>query len=207
MALLNKKRTLIGSVIALLILGCFVIVALWNTKRQTEAVDSVTSGPMFHFDKSKAPGWWSDGNVVQNASDFTGGQVTKDNLASSLITINQGERGKSSDCFVTYYYWDKPVDPSVALAKMEKQSVGESSSVVLVPLRTQMATIDTNVGKKELQIHQYEFTGSGSATRAKGVQFGYISLDKGHIEMRGYCNKADQLIDTVSALQSIVFKS
>lgn len=203
MIFLNKRAAAVALGVVALVFVAVIIVGFYLTKHQGEQAGSHTDKAVFRFNESVAPGWWSDGSIEQSVDDFTDDQVTKDNLAASLITVNRGDRGKSADCFATYYYWNKPVDPGAALQEMVRRSTEGDDSVKLILLRSHTIRIDTSSGTREVQMHQYEFTGAGSKTRAKGAQFGYANLENGHIEIRGYCNEANQLEGTLAGLRSV----
>lgn len=210
MNLKNKKRAFLAS---LLIVGLIAtaVAGIWilaQDEPTTKAQDKNTQQqkPAFVFDKTKAPGWWSGGNNWPDIKDYEGNQMTKEDLPVADLSASQGEPNKPSDCSVSYFYWDKIVDPAQALVAMEERSIKGTTNVQLIPRGVHPLKIDTPEGTKEYQLHKYEFTGAGSSTFAKGAQFGYIPLTKGHIEIRSYCNTADQLPDTVTPLTAVSLK-
>lgn len=210
MNLKNKKHAILVSLLILSLIAA-AVAGIWilaQDEPTTKAQDKNTQQqkPAFVFDKTKAPGWWSGGNNWPDIKDFTSGHVTKDDISVASISVGQGEYGKPGNCFVDYYYWDKNVDPTQALIAMEERSIKGMTNVQLTPRGVHPLKIDTPEGTKEYQLHQYEFTGAGSSTFAKGAQFGYIPLTKGHIEIRSYCNTADQLPNTATPLTAVSLK-
>jgi hypothetical protein len=172
----NKKFS-----VALVTVGIFILVgAATVVTLQTipgllvkDTVVASPQKPTFVFHDKNAPGWWSGGNNHPDIKDFTGDQVSADDLPVASISIGQGEYGGWKDCFVGYSFSDEKVDIDEARVAMEKRSVEGEENVFLTPLDKRQITINTYEGAKEYTLHQYEFTGSGSAQRAKGVQFGY----------------------------------
>lgn len=203
----NKKIAAI-----LIALGVFVIAGIASVivfrmmMPQTflkEAAVNHPQGPVFMFHDTAAPGWWSGGNISDSIDNYTGDQITKDDISVASMSVSQGKRNEPGNCFVSYYFWEKNIKPAEALVAMERRSIEGETNVSLSPLGQHKLKIDTYEGQKEYTLHQYEFTGSGSANRAKGAQFGYVSLNDGYIEMRSYCNKADQLKDTLIVLPAV----
>lgn len=199
----HKKVFVITLVILLAFASILTVVLTQSSNRPLQNTGAANNKPSFHFDSLRATGWSSSGNIRQDFRDYTGGQVTKDDLATAQISISQGAPNKPANCFIDYYYWEKAVNPAIALAEMKQRSVEGDADVMLNSLGIQTLTISTPDGIKELELNQYEFTGPGSKTRAKGVQFGYLPLSNGYIEVRSYCNTTEQLTDALPALRAV----
>lgn len=175
-----------------------------KNKALADTKASNTDKPTFMFDETKAPGWWSGGNNWPDIKDYTGGQVTETDLPVASISVGQGESGSMGDCFVDYYLQKQTLsDVAAAVSEMEKRSVDGGDNITLSPLGVQAIKIETLDGVKTYQLHQYEVTGAGNTKRAKGVQFGYMPLKSGRIEVRSYCNEADQLDETLPAIKAV----
>jgi hypothetical protein len=204
----HSKKIIVGILSLVIISVAGIGIALTITdNRNSNKTAEVSDKPSFHYDSAKSPGWYSGGNRWPNLDDYEGGQVTEDDLEVASISVSKGEQGKPSDCFVNYFYWDKPIDdPVIALQKMKAFTIGESKTLTLEDSATHVVSIDTPDGTKEFQLHQYTLAGQGSEQLAKGAQFGYIPVSKGYIEIRGYCNESSQLAATLPAVQSVSLK-
>jgi len=163
--------------------------------------------PSFTFDAAIAPDWFSGANYWPDANEYTGNQVTEADLPVVSMTVNLGTATKPGPCFITYSYKNGPIDVAAEIKNIEIFSVNKSEGLILSKLGEKSVTMKTSEGSKDYQINQYEFAGPGSSSMAKGAQFAYIPLKDGHVEIRGYCETAEQLADTMPALLAVGFKA
>jgi hypothetical protein len=204
----SYSKKLIISISALVVIGAIGVGVMFIITNNRELVKTaeVSDKPAFHYDRATSPGWYGGVNNWPNMDDYTGDQIAKDDLPVVSTTVSQGESGKPSDCFVNYFYWDKQIDPVVALEEMKKFTVGAGDALYLETITTHTISMDTPEGVKEFQLHQYNLAGSGSDQVAKGAEFGFVPLSKGYIDIRGYCNQSSQLSTTLPAILSVSLK-
>lgn len=105
-----------------------------------------------------------------------------------------------------YGYYAGPIDVTAALKAVTAYSVDKTSDLGIKPLGEKTVIMNTSEGPKEFQVHQYEFTGEDSRSMAKGVQFAYVPLKDGYIQIKGYCETADELVGSELALSAVGFK-
>lgn len=108
----------------------------------------------------------------------------------------------TNGCFTSLEYKTGVVDPATALEKIRADLVSMDYTVAL----NDTATKRLKSGGQELQfqLNQYSVTGLGSGGIAKGGQeFGYLQLTDGYIEVKGFCDTADQLPTSIEALQAV----
>ena len=53
--------------------------------------------------------------------------------------------------------------------------------------------MDTPEGSKELTLSQYDLQGAEGEKMLRGAAFGYVDLSKSYIEVRAYCDTAEDL--------------
>ena len=199
----NKKRILL---LALCITGIAVIggLALYSSlvRPPAEAKETVQK-PSFAFDASQASGWWAGDNNWPKIEDFTGDQVSESDLPIVQMSVAQGTPDAPGSCFVMYLYNKGPVDPAAALTEMKNRTIQGDSGLSLQEIGAPARTIGTFEGVKEYTLHQYGLTGSSGSKIARGAAFGYATLKDGYIEMRGYCETADQIVDTLPVFGAV----
>jgi len=203
----NKRIIILATLTAIGILGIGVAILFTTMKAEAEAESSRQSQkPTFSFESSSVPSWW----VGDNYWSDTGEAVSEKSLDADVpivtMTVSQGTQEVPGGCFVTYSYLKGPIDTAVALKSMETRSVEYSEGLSLDKIGAQLVTMNTSEGSKEYQLHQYEFTGPASNTVAKGAQFAYVPLKDGYIEVRSYCEEAEQLAATSIVFSAVSFK-
>lgn len=229
----KKRLILTLTVIGILLAVGVVAGLIFRDTIKTVATDIQTNienqgKPKFVFDTEKFPDWATNGNVYtdpDSITDYGGGD--KDNVSVSGINIGQCKTGSScgrlvekcdphdknntyckqladdtenTPCSVSAYYSEKNIDPSVAVGnELEKWSQFGTTPTEVSVKTLIMQTFD---GEKDYQFYQYD-TNNKDATYKRGSAFGFISLNKGHVEVRGVCWRADQLDTTLPILSSV----
>jgi len=127
-------------------------------------------------------------------------------MALVNMNINIGTKAAPGPCFAMYGYYAGPIDVTAALKAVTAYSVDKTSDLGIKPLGEKTVIMNTSEGPKEFQVHQYEFTGEDSRSMAKGVQFAYVPLKDGYIQIKGYCETADELVGSELALSAVGFK-
>ena len=110
------------------------------------------------------------------------------------------------DCFVSAEY--HAGDINIASALQQYQTGLTSGGYTITPSSNQVLTLKTNTGNGHYQLQQYTVseTGSGGAPEG-GQEFGYLQLTNGYVKLEGYCDTANELAETLPALQAIAFDS
>lgn len=151
----------------------------------------------FVFNENNAENWWAGDN------NQAGGDDPK---VMVQRTIAQGTEEAPGACFVMFYYKLGIVTEANVLARLEEQAIIRDTTS-LVEAGTKDVSIDVFGASKKFQIHQYRIDGATSAKTVEGVEFGVIVLDDGYVEVRGYCEDADQLGDTVQVFDAVELKN
>ena len=111
----------------------------------------------------------------------------------------------SNGCFTSLEYKTGVVNPATALEKIRSDLV--SMDYTVSPATTATTTLKSDGRDLQFQLNQYSVTGTGSGGKAKGGQeFGYLQLTDGYIEVKGFCDTADQLPTSIEALQEVEYK-
>lgn len=183
--------------IIILLVSTASALLLWNTlQNKTE-----NSKPAFSFDSSKAPDWWSTDNNYPDIKDFTGDQVTEADLPVVQMTITEGTRELPGECFVFFFYYQGVADTTTELeARKAGLVLGEKDSSALKQVGAVQQTIQTPEGIKEYSLNQFELN---LPNTQKGIQFGFIPLSDGYIEVRGNCPTAELLSSTLNAISAV----
>ena len=63
--------------------------------------------------------------------------------------------------------------------------------------------MDTPEGSKNYKLHYYDYGGKSSDLTKHGNAIGYVSLTRGHIEVRSICTETSQLDETLPILQAV----
>lgn len=184
--------------------------------------------PKFTFNTAEFPDWATVGNVYINPDDITdNGGKSKDDISISSLNVTQckadsncnklvekcvphkggGEDCKKLEqdtndthCSVSAYYKKQIINVDTAKDNELKQWHTFTIEPTEVDVKT--LTMSTPEGDKYYKLYQYD-TNNQDATYKRGSAFGFISLDSGHVEVRGVCNKASQLDETLPVLSAI----
>lgn len=207
---LQRRIVLFVFIIAgLAFIGCLTAyVSFHYYQSQTKVEEGVAiQKPAFSFNSSKATGWWTGGSMsgTDNISDArkNGAQ----NLPSASIAIAQGTSNAPGACFVMFFYQKGAIDADIVLETMKADATKGHEGLSLKEIGTKQPTVKTFEGEKNYILHQYNLVGAPGEGIARGVEFGYLPLGEGYIEVRGYCEAADQLIDTLPVFHAVELKS
>lgn len=194
-----KKRIFVSVVIlvAILLIGGGAIYFIKPFAKPKTVEAQVT----FTFDPAKAPGWWAGDN------NFPAEQPNMSDTHPALVqrTIAQGTPEKPGTCFVMYFYYEGEIDTSFALQQQEKNTV-DGTEKTLEKIGAKTFTMQTMDGTKEFQLHQYNDTDAHAKQSVAGIEFGYVVTDDGYIDIRGYCEKTEQLDATVPVFSAVKLK-
>lgn len=200
----HKKKQLV-----LILVGVGVLVAILAGAlivRSLHVSEQAIAKPSFVFDAAQAPLWWGGVNNWPEESDFEGGYQGTEALPIASTVIYQGTEAAPGACFVMSSYYQGAVTVQEALEKRRSAMLrddGDSPSLKLV--KTSAHTIETPDGKKDYTLYGYDFRLSGQAVQ-EGYAFGFITVNDGHLEIRGVCDKAaalPTLDDGLAALRLI----
>ena len=197
----SKKFKVILVIVLILATLSATMAALWIT---AQTVKTEVPAPSFSFDTSKAPGWWTPGNYETSDADLD--QKTDADIPLPIASINAftGKQGEVKDaCFVMAFYHDGQVDIPTVLEERKTGMIQGSSDVASVQaIATTQQTMQTPKGIKEYTYHQFDLNLPGQNIQ-KGNAFGFITLEKSYIEIRGVCPTAEMLTTTIPAIESI----
>lgn len=111
----------------------------------------------------------------------------------------------SNGCFTSLEYKTGVANPATALEKIRADLV--SMDYTVSPGATATTSLKSDGRDLQFQLNQYSVSGMGSGGEAKGGQeFGYLQLTDGYIEVKGFCDTADQLPTSIEALQAVEYK-
>jgi len=122
------------------------------------------------------------------------------------MNINAGTATQPGTCFIMHFYKAGSIDVTAALQALKTESAGDTEGLLFTELATHPMTINTSEGTKDYTLYQYEFSGPASKSMAKGSQFAYVPLKDGYIEIKGYCEVASDLANTIPAFSAVGFK-
>lgn len=197
----NKKVTVATSLLVLIGLAAGSFLFWPNTKQDVASAEPI-SKPFFSFDKDRANDWWTHGNNWPDIKEYTGNQITDDDLPVADIVVFRGKQGEFGDkCFVTAMYNKGPVDTTAAVQK-RKVALSDNQNGLPVVTSTGASTLkmQTPEGSKEYTMHRFNVD---APNIQQGNEFGFIPLTEGHIEVRGVCPTADMLSETDAVLTAI----
>lgn len=214
----NRNRIIVAitaaTMLLILVLAGGLIFRDRFTKFPGPLTVNIESGPRFVFDAEKFPDWISFGNVWDSSDDeddespaaiISATQCTEGSNCSSLIEkcrvgeqCELLERYTADSCFINAYYFNRQIDMNtVVVDELEKwTSVGTSPEEIGV----ETLNMQTSEGDKQYQLYKYDTHNSGYR---QGSAFGFVPLSEGHVEVRSVCWQADQLDDTLPALNAI----
>lgn len=190
----------------------------YSKLKATVSDDKATSlnkdTPSFVFNNYKSIGWYTGGNNWPDINDFTGDQVSADELPIADISIHQckeaGECNGSEDmiggrCFVMLALKARSADPNVALAE-KINSNNKSGDITMKEVGIKTLSINTPEGDKSYDLHQYDYITKNSSPIMRGNSIGFVALSNSHIEVQAVCEEAGQLDQTLSVLDSVRLK-
>lgn len=198
----NKKLTALVIITPIAVAIATILILL--TTLQAQPAPEITK-PLFTFNESAAPGWWAAENWHGSNDDSTVDQADD----KSLITgrnYASGTREQPGTCFVMYFYKEGSVDVASAIQEITDKSANKEAGESMQKLDTHNYTLQTFEGTKDFELHQYNLVGGEANQTASGIEVAFIPLDDGHVEIRGYCEKADQLEQTLNIFKAVELK-
>lgn len=189
----QKARFLKSVIKTLIILIVVGLVAAFAVPRVLSIMGYGPKPPIFVFESTLAPGWVSEGNI--NPQDSVKGQYETSQIKKlpvASLAVLQRESEESKNCFVAFSYFDYPEDSEKLQKNIEEQTASDKTLIVkkLEPYRSKL---DTPEGKKEFTLHQYDLQSTKGEKMLRGAAHGYIELNKAYIEIRAYCDTAQDL--------------
>ena len=203
---LKSKLFLSAILVVVIVIGVGGFLLTRNSVAD-KSTSKQTFKPSFKFDNSHAREWSSAGNNYPRdtaTKDYVG-DLTE--LPTVSMTIHHNDFG-TSGCFVSYsYYQGKSIDIAAALKddEQKQQSAQKSSPLSLVSTNSDVFSMTIDKGTSDITVHQYNLTGSYPGELLRGIEFGYVNTEKGHIKIQGNCRTADQLPETLTPLKAVVF--
>ncbi len=217
----HKKLLLILIVAAVLVLAgavaAFVCKDAIKSFAAGGAADIQPKGaPRFVLDAAQFPDWATPPNTYHNDTQgagytvaFSATQCAPGSRCNDLVAVCAADHASTqcgklqqlSDaghCMVHFYYMTRPIDPDTARADFLKTSTDFKGEVREIASKT--LSISTPDGNKTYQLHQYH---SKSSTYKNGVSLGYIPLENGHVEIKGICDKSDQLDEVLPVIEAV----
>ncbi|MBI3889768.1 hypothetical protein HY312_04340 [Candidatus Saccharibacteria bacterium] len=212
----SNKKILFGTVFAVLLVvltvGGMSVYTLFKTNTTVGEADRINKNtPMFVFDKSTMPGWYSGGNNWVDASSFTGDQAAKDDLPVADISLHQCKDLKKCDsskdmiggnCFAMLSYRKYPVEPEAAVSKKLKNNT-QFGDMVVREVGVKKLSLRTSEGDRRYDLHQYDYEAKGDNSMMRGNALGFVSLGDAHVEVQTVCTEASQLDDALPVLSSV----
>ena len=201
----KKKKHSKKPIILITVVLVIVIAAIGGYFLYTTLTKQENKEYSFILDTGKVTGWWTAGSYWPDPKDSQ--EITQDLPIVSMIAFEGQDEASIVDgkCFLSTSYYDTTIDIKAALLDREKGAKGDGS-IIFEPIATMPMTMLTPNGEIKYDIHRYEFSGPGSETIQRGAQFAYVPLEKGHLALFGYCQEANQLSSTDTALKAIAFK-
>jgi hypothetical protein len=197
----NYKVVLLGA--AIFVLAGVGSGYFFSSVKTQDTSQTNTQQAAFSFDAAKAPTWHSAGNNWPSGEDAS--QGSNEPLPIVNMNISSGTSQKPGTCFAMFFYKAGKANETVAINDLKMNSIKGLSNIAFDETGVSPLEIATSEGAKKYHLHQFAFSGAGSASMAKGVQRGYVQLKAGYIEIQGICEQADQLQSTVPAIQAVGF--
>ncbi len=174
-----------------------------NMSQALQFIGAEKPVPVLAFDASKAPGWWATKNYNTQASvteDYEGTEPI-DKLPVATINVFKGQEGEyATACFVMFAYYDYAVD--VDQLKKDKEN-GYSKDMSGKNIGEDTASVDVLGEAKSFTLTKYEFIGPDSENAMKGMSYGWVGLDKGHISVSGVCPTGAELDETLPMISAV----
>lgn len=107
-------------------------------------------------------------------------------------------------CFTSIERKHGVVDVAMELQKIQDGLA--SNGYTSTPNAIVSATLATDTGSQQYQLHQYAVSSVKSGVQLYGGQeFGYVPFSNGYLFVQGNCNTTNELPTTLPALQAIKF--
>lgn len=204
-----KKLLIITGAIVLVgvVVGAYFLVY----QPKSSATDALKVDPykqlQFTFDGAKAPGWQAGVNAYP-LSDPDTAKITSDEPIPGVTmktTYDTGAAGLQG-CFVRYMYWSGAL-PGDILAQREADRT-KGTAMQLTPFATSEMTMGTKDGQKTYTLHHYSLDGSyGNEELMRGVAFGFFEVSGGYVEVRAYCDTAQNLVRIHDVVRAVSLQS
>jgi hypothetical protein len=181
-----NRYTLSGLALLVIILATagVIVIGRNHTEAASAKKTSVTPNVVSQFTFGGVKGWT---------------QGPKNNTSMAVFYT-------ASDCFVSMQrntgtlVGDNELEATISTLTTNGYSV--------TPTATQAATLQTNTGNLQYQLHQYSVTGNGGGGQSYGGQeYAFIPLSSGYLKVEGFCTTPTQLSVTTAALQAYSFDS
>jgi hypothetical protein len=156
----------------------------------------------FVFESSKASGWWTAG-IIDSGSQKPS-QSSNAPVPTKTMIIAQGTKEQpTGDCFVEFNYW---ADSSKDLSQAFGDIAAAGSPDSLVPTKVTDHAMKTDAVDTPYQVHQYSLTGPDVAQMSTGEEFAVLKAGTGYVDIRGYCETADQLAVIEPVFSAVSFR-
>lgn len=187
---MSKTQKIFTTAIAVFLILALVVSGFLFWKHHN--LPKVVTYPIFSFDQSKAPDWWSGGNSSPELSETEESQrIDQDPLPAASITAFQGTMQTPGACFIMAFYNDNKTDLAQLLKDRESgMIVGQSDPSVLKQIDSTRHSIETFQGTKDYTLSRYDLD---LAQVQRGNAFGFIEMSDGYIEIRAVCKTAEDL--------------
>lgn len=223
----------IGLVLVTGVIACFIFQDKIKTIMADTKTEIENRGkPKFIFATAKFPDWATTGNNWVNPKDITDyGGSPKDDLPIADISVQQCKTGSrcsdlvekcrpwhddkntnckalsqgtmNSPCFVMAFYNNKIIDSEQAVTAYLDHQKSFDNFTTVKEAGSRTLTMDTPEGSKNYKLHYYDYGGKSSDLTKHGNAIGYVSLTRGHIEVRSICTETSQLDETLPILQAV----
>lgn len=199
----NKKLlSIITLIIAIFI--CVGVVFALNSKQVLSTFGIASAAPVFTFDEVKGDGWWASENYNSQASanpeEYKGDEPI-DKLPVAGRTVLKGAKGEyTTSCFVMFAYYDYKTD----VAQLQKEKDDEvAKSTSMKRIGSQELQFSVLGAPKSLTMTNYELIGKEAKDSMKGMSYGWLATDDGHISVSGVCPTAAELKSTAAAINAL----
>lgn len=209
-----SRRSKLFFIVIVAIAGAVLGVILWVWHQKPETISATrqqSKSVKFVYDDTKVSGWWTYGNNYPDSS-AADSNTPKDvqwpiadisihqcNIATKCTNPEKDTVG--AHCFVSTFYMDGAINPDKAIADMIGQNKKWGTTVTEIANKT--LTMTTPDGNKPYILHEFDYDTNGGETIKRGNAQGYISLNKGYIDIRAVCDEANQLDEALPALNAI----
>lgn len=194
----NKKLIALVTVGPLLLALVSGFIAYKNLQAE---ITPQESKPLFTFEESKAPGLWA----ADNWHGSSGAEASDESTITGRNFFT-GTREQPGTCFVMYFYKKGSVDVASAIEKIANESANKDAGESMQKLGTLNYAMQTIDGTKEFELHQFNLVGGSANQTASGIEVGFIPLSEGYIEIRGNCENAEQLEQTLPVFEAVGLK-
>lgn len=204
----SKTKTVKKPIVTVALALILVVAAVAGTltyMASSKAAVKDTGELAFTLDAEATPGWWTSGNL-RPADGLTDDYIgDPDELPVVDMIVHQGKdrTDATGDCFVSVSYFDQVIDLKAALKQSQESVTLNNDELSLKKVGAQTLSIKSPDGSQEYQVHQYNLVGDHDKNTMHGIEFGFITLEDGHIAVRGNCTTAGQLKNTLPVLDAV----